>query len=52
MSQFFDEFSNAAKCFLHMTVNASFPVSPPTGEEAMISCFSDVLPEFFGRYVP
>ena len=29
ISQFFDEFSNAEKCFLHMTVTASFPVSPP-----------------------
>ena len=28
--QFFDEFSNAEKCFLHMTVTASFPVYPPT----------------------
>jgi len=28
--QFFDEFSNAAKCFLHMTATASFPVSSPT----------------------
>jgi len=27
---FFDEFSNAEKCFLHMTVTALFPVSPPT----------------------
>jgi len=30
ISQFFDEFSNAEKCFLHMTVTALFPVSPPT----------------------
>jgi len=30
ISQFFDEFSNAEKCFLHMTVTAWFPVSPPT----------------------
>jgi len=30
ISQFFDEFSNAAKCFLSMTVIASFPVSPST----------------------
>ena len=29
--QFLDEFSNAEKkCFLHMTVTALFPVSPPT----------------------
>ena len=28
--QFYDEFSNAEKCFLHMTVTALFPVSPPT----------------------
>jgi len=28
--KFFDEFSNAEKCFLHMTVTALFPVSPPT----------------------
>ena len=26
----FDEFSNAEKCLLHMTVTALFPVSPPT----------------------
>jgi len=38
ISQFFDEFSNAAKCFLHMTVTASFPVSTPTvdGSEAFL----------------
>jgi len=30
ISQFFDEFSNAEMCFLHMTVSALFPVSPPT----------------------
>ena len=29
-STVFDEFSNAEKCFLHMTVTALFPVSPPT----------------------
>jgi len=28
--QFFDEFSNAEKCVLHMTVTALFPVFPPT----------------------
>ena len=28
--QFFDEFSNAEKCFLHMTVTALFPISPTT----------------------
>jgi len=30
--QFFDEFSNAEKCFLHMKVTALFPVSPPTAD--------------------
>ena len=30
ISQFFDEFSNVAKCFLHMTTTASFPVSLPS----------------------
>ena len=30
--QFFDEFSNAEKCFLHMTVTALFPVSSPTAD--------------------
>ena len=30
ISHFFDEFSTAEKCFLHMTVTALFPVSPPT----------------------
>jgi len=30
ISQCFDEFSNAEKCFLHMTVTALFPVSTPT----------------------
>jgi len=30
MSQFFDEFSNAENCFLHMTVTDLFPVSTPT----------------------
>ena len=30
ISQFFDEFSNAAQCFFDMIVTASFPVSPPT----------------------
>jgi len=29
ISQFFDEFSNAAKCVLHKTVTATFLVSPP-----------------------
>jgi len=30
ISLFFDEFSNAEKCFLHMTVTTLFPVSPTT----------------------
>ena len=30
--QFFDEFSNAEKCFLHMTATALFPVSLPTAD--------------------
>jgi len=32
ISQFFDEFSNAEKCFLHMTVTVLFLVSPPTAD--------------------
>jgi len=32
ITQFFDEFSNAEKCFLHMTVTASFPVSALTAD--------------------
>jgi len=30
ISQFFDEFTNAAKWFVHVAATASFPVSPPT----------------------
>jgi len=33
ISQYFDEFSNAAKRFLYMTVTASFPVSSPTVDD-------------------
>jgi len=50
VSQFFDEFSNVAKCLLHMIVTASFPDSPPTEDGSHDFLLSDVLLEFFGRF--
>jgi len=49
ISQFFDEFSNAAKWFFHMKVTVSFLVSPPTVDGSHVfMCFLMFCQNFLG----